>query len=39
VLDARGATARYAASKQLDMSGLATSFYLVRATDGKHQFV
>jgi hypothetical protein len=42
VLDARGAstTARYnAATKQLDVSGLAAGLYLVRASDGQHQFV
>ncbi|TVT41937.1 T9SS type A sorting domain-containing protein [Hymenobacter setariae] len=42
VLDARGAaaTARYdAATKQLDVSGLAAGLYLVRASDGQHLFV
>jgi bacillolysin len=42
VLDARGssATAHYdAATKQLDVSGLAAGLYLVRASDGQHLFV
>jgi len=42
VLDARGAAApaaRYQGNGQLDVSGLASGLYLLRASDGQHTFV